>query len=218
MSQRRGVTLLELVVSCGILVALAAFLLPALSRAKDKALAADDLNRLRQLGQAGAIYQEQTGSIPFACAQVVMAGLAPPLLCEGTADPVPQGTGAACDYFVLEEERFPDPGFRVTFVGLANVRVWPGSATWELWSKSYFEKLQASDGFGWLVDNQRQPKGPGTQGWSHPENCFFGGPYRRLLTDGAVVTRSKRWFIVKGQESYERATWFADIELADLQQ
>jgi len=211
-----GISLVEVLVSVAIIAALVALVLPPVIRSKDRARATDDLHRLRQLGQAGAIYQEETGQVPFACAQVVQAGLAPSALCEGTADPVPRGTGAACDRFVLEEERFPYPGFRVTFVGLANVRIWPGSATWKLWSEKHFQKLEASEGFGWLVDNQRQTDGPGFAGWSNPEECFFGGPYRRLLTDGAVVRRSKRWFVVKGGQQYDRATWFADIDLAEL--
>lgn len=211
-----GLTLVEVLISLGIVAVLAGIALTVAARAKDRGKAADDVSRLRQLGQAAALYEEQHGSLPFACAQVVQAGYAPGGLCEGTADPVSRGTAAACDRFSPVDDVFPDPGFRVTYVGLANVRIWPGAATWKLWSEKYYRKLEAAPGFGWLVDNQRQQDGPGFAGWSNPEDCFFGGPYRRLLADGAVVVRTKRWHKVKGQDLYDRATWFADIELEDL--
>lgn len=213
-----GISLVEVLIMCGIVLVLAAIVLPIISRSKDRALAADDLGRLRQLGQAGAMYQELQGTLPFACAQLVQSGYVPAKLCQGTTDHTPKGIGAACDRMSPVDDAYPDPGFRVTFVGLANVRVWPGAASWKTWAEGSYNQLRDSPGFGWLVDNLRQSKANGFAGWSHPEDCFFGGPYRRLLADSAVVVRQKRWYDVKGKLLYDRRTWFADIELAELEQ
>lgn len=111
--QASGFTVVEILVSVVIALVIAALVLVPLTKAKDRGLATDDLARLRHLGQAAAIYEEQHETLPFACAQLAQAGLAPSLLCAGTADPVPQGTGAARDHFALKESDFPTPGSKL---------------------------------------------------------------------------------------------------------
>ena len=63
----RAFSLVELLVVCGIIVVLAALLLPALSRAKSKARNIACVNQLKQLGVAVRLYAEDNaGKLPVA--------------------------------------------------------------------------------------------------------------------------------------------------------
>jgi len=61
---RRGFTLVELLVVIGIFVVLMALLMPALSVAREKAVQANCLSNLRQIGAAFAMYEAENRRLP----------------------------------------------------------------------------------------------------------------------------------------------------------
>src|SRR3954470_10955517 len=93
---RRGFTLIELLVVIAIIAILAALLLPALSRAKLKAMSAQCLSNQKQLALAWSLYCDDSNEYLPNFATVVNARGDQPWLVRPLATPpvVPPGTSA----------------------------------------------------------------------------------------------------------------------------
>jgi type II secretory pathway pseudopilin PulG len=174
-----GLTLLELLLVLGLALALAAVLMPMLSNLMLQGKRSDDLQRMRQLGVAAAVYANEAGATVRSCAELVEARRVEKQLCSSVADPTGEGYANVFRkqaYDRLREPRRAPKEYRLSFVGIADVV----GMHWLL--------PQGSPGTtGWLIDVAGSDQGRFHS--AEPRLALRQGPYRRLLDDSAVVVR-----------------------------
>jgi type II secretory pathway pseudopilin PulG len=195
LSQRlkRALSLIELLIVCGIACALAAILTPVLGNALKQGQQTDDLQRMRQLGFAASLYLQETGRKVWSCADLVDARRVGRELCSSSADPTLEGYA---NIFRRQESRrrpwLIPKEYRLSFVGLNDVAG----------SSSLLEQA-AADSRGWLIDISKSNQDRYAR--AEPRLLLRRGPFRRLLDDGAVVQRTFK--VVRRSDGRNEESW-----------
>jgi prepilin-type N-terminal cleavage/methylation domain-containing protein len=179
----RGFTLLETLVVIGIIAVIAAILFPVLSSSKKQARKVDDISKMRQLGLAGAMYQEKYGVLPLSTVQLVAEGAIPRELCQSHLDETEEGIANVTSD--LENKamgaftHLTRADYKNTFIGMGE---------FGLSTDMYDKYIESGPGAGWLVDVTMSSKN------IFPNPAQWDGKYMRLLADGAVVPKVHKDF------------------------
>lgn len=178
--QRSAYTLIELMVVIAIIVVLAACILSALLASRAKGYEAKDINHLKQLGVAGALYNETYGMFPDSTAPLVNLKLVPASMVASALDPNREGMAN-----LVVRDELSTPFFRPenltkyksSYVGprefcMSEIRMNAG--------------VRNTPYGGWLVEISTG-KNPDPRLPSSPLRLV--GKYKRLLYDTSVVLR-----------------------------
>jgi prepilin-type N-terminal cleavage/methylation domain-containing protein len=174
----RGFSLVETLVVIGILAVLAALIFAVLVPSRRKAREADVLSRLRQLGAAASLYEQNFGVHPLGSGVLVATGYAPESICESPLDAAPRG---------LANEVAHDNGRLVSRGVTPFRRSFPDLTDFGTQHSQEFKKfiVEESSG-GWLIDTDSMEK---NELWMP---AIWKGRFRRLQFDGAVVSSYRR--------------------------
>jgi len=170
-------TLAETMAVIAIVAILLAILVPVLGSARRRAYATDDLSRLRQLGQAAALYHDQTERWPRGVPDLDDARLVPKELAVSVLDHSINGITNEMAALWGQDRRPSSPNkvdYRLSFIGQRELRL----------NEDVVDKWIVSDtSGGWLVDLVESKRG------RQPDYSDASGTYKRLQYDGSVVSR-----------------------------
>ncbi len=173
-----GFSLVETLVVISVISVISGIMLPVLVNSKKSAHRTDDISKLRQLGQAGAMYETQYGEFPLSTLQLVAANMVPVELCTSTMDTTAKGIGNELATFTNPKlpasYRIPEAPYKNSFVGLGE---------FGLHAKTMDDYVMTGPNAGWLVDASE------SQRTEWPTPTQWKGTYRRLTIEGAVIVR-----------------------------
>lgn len=205
---KRGLTLVEVLICIAIVALLAALILPAFVSAKRSAMVTDETSRLRQLGAAFALYENQYGIPHYDVGPLVDLGLVPSTLLSSPLDPTPNGMGNAVAN--LTHQKLPHMDYELPYRSS-----FPSFLAFGQFNETFATKIDGKAGAGWAISlSTCRPLADSY--FVFTEHCR----YQRLLTDGAVVRRTASGQRLDSQSiGYSPYTMFADFtpgELSDL--
>jgi len=191
-------TLVEILVVMVIATILIGIVLPVLSKAKVAARGTDDLNRLKQIGLAATLYQEEyDGQLTRGIDVLVDGGRLPKNLAAFSGDATREGIG---NIVASQIDLFPGLGgdislpYKNSTIGLREYRVGMNADTY----------LVNGPSGGWLLDFTKMSK------QSSEDYIDSVGTYRRLCFDTSVVVRRPRTSDCGGGECRMLVTFFVD--------
>ncbi len=177
-TKTRGFSLVETLVVISVISVISGIMLPVLVNSKKAAHRTDDISKMRQLGQAAAMYETQYGEFPVTTQQLVRANMVPAELCAATGDLSKTGIANDLAKFtnpkLRKEAQMPLTNYKSSFVGLGE---------FGLTTRTMDEYVNTGPNAGWLIDASPSEK---TE-WPTPSQ--WKGTYRRLTTEGAVIVR-----------------------------
>jgi prepilin-type N-terminal cleavage/methylation domain-containing protein len=177
-TNKRGFSLMETIVVISIISVASGIMLPVLVGGKKSAHRTDDISKLRQLGQAAAMYEAQYNEFPLSTRELVSAGMIPAAMCSSKMDITEKGIGNELATFTNRKmptyAQIPETPYKNSFIGLGD---------FGMPHQVMDEYVLTGPGAGWLVDATESEK---TE-WPTPTQ--WKGTYRRLTTEGAVITR-----------------------------
>lgn len=175
----KAFTLLEILAVIAILAIIAGILFPVLRNAQAQSRVSEDISNLRQIGQAQAIYQNDTGTEIFRCAPLVKAKLIPKEICVSQSDQEPDGiANAILNNLAADSPEYQSTvdSFRKSYLGITDVILSNPATT---------ENIRESGSAGWLANLARIERPINVRA-----NFIWKGRYERLLFDGAVINRT----------------------------
>ncbi|HSI72961.1 MAG TPA: prepilin-type N-terminal cleavage/methylation domain-containing protein [Fimbriimonas sp.] len=177
-SSKSGFSLVETLVVISVISVISGIMLPVLVNSKKAANKTDDMSKLRQLGQAAAMYESQYGEFPLTTRQLVSANMVPAELCATKADLSPSGIGNELIKFTNRRlpsgTQVPLASYKNSFIGLGEFGLAP--RVMDIY-------VLTGPGAGWLVDASESER------TAFPTPTQWKGVYRRLTIDGAVIVR-----------------------------
>lgn len=191
-------SLVEILVVIAIVCILVGIVLPVLGKAKVAARGTDDLNRLKQIGLAAALYQEDyDNQITRGIDVLVQSGRISPSLAAFSGDSTYKGIG---NVVASQDDLFPGLGgdislpYKNSTIGLREYRVGSNADNYLLGGPSG----------GWLLDFTQMSK------QRSPDYIDSVGKYRRLCFDTSVAVRRPRTSDCGGGECRMLVTFFVD--------
>ncbi len=185
-----GFTLIEILCVIGVILLLAAILLPVYARSKESAIHRTELNNLRQLGLAGQLYNQEFGDFPTSGQQLSHFNPKVKNLLVSSRDPYPNTIVQGLRTYLTEMTHTTiEPSYRSSYLGLGDYGpVYPHPSWPDLFNqimmRRYVEMKARGQAVGWLVSFM--PQGPVVQS---EMTILRQGQLDRLTFDGAVVRR-----------------------------